>query len=77
MLLINRRKSVEEGQGSLIWNAGMKGFEFVFSKRGRLDLVGGKTKNTFTLLGANALGNKKQLPHLASQSFSKQWTNKK
>jgi hypothetical protein len=30
-----------------------------------------------TLLGAKALGEKKQLPELADQSFSKQWTNKK
>lgn len=77
MLLVNRRKAVEEGQGGFVWNAGMKAFEYVFSKRSRLDLAGGKTKNTFALLGGDALGDKKQLPHLASQSFSKQWTNKK
>ena len=77
MLLVNRRDAVRAGAGGFIWNSGMKGFEFAFSKRSRLDLMGGKTKNTFALLGANALGDKKQIPKLADQSFSKQWTTKK
>ncbi|HZL11120.1 MAG TPA: lactate utilization protein B [Prolixibacteraceae bacterium] len=77
MLLINRRDAVRAGAGGFIWNQGMKAYEFAFSKRSRLDLPGGKTKNTFALLGANALGEKKQLPKLADQSFSKQWTTKK
>jgi len=77
MLLVNRRKAVEGGSGGFAWNSGMKAFEYAFSKRSRLDFVGGKTKNTFALLGANALGTKKQIPKLADQSFSKQWTTKK
>ena len=77
MLLINRRDAVRAGAGGFIWNQGMKGFEFAFSKRSRLDMVGGKTKNTLTLLNANAMGENKQLPKLAGQSFSKQWTTKK
>lgn len=77
MLLVNRRKAVENGSGGFAWNNGMKAFEYAFSKRSRIDFVGGKTKNTFALLGANALGAKKQIPKLADQSFSKQWTTKK
>ena len=77
MLLINRRDTVRAGAGGFIWNSGMKAFEFAFSKRKRLDLVNGKTKNTFTLLGADMLGDKKKIPKLADQSFSKQWTTKK
>ena len=77
MLLINRRDAIRAGAGGFIWNQGMKGYEFAFSKRSRLDLLGGKTKNTFALLGAGALGDKKQIPKLANQSFSKQWTTKK
>lgn len=77
MLLVNRRKAVESGSGGIVWNSGMKAFEYAFSKRSRLDFVGGKTKNTFALLGANALGAKKQIPKLADQSFSKQWKTKK
>ena len=55
MLLINRRDAVKAGYGGLIWNQGMKGFAYAFSKRSRLDFMGGKTKNTFALLGTNAL----------------------
>jgi len=77
MLLINRRNAVRAGTGGFLWNSGMKGYEFTFSKRSRLDFLGGSSKNTFTLLGANALGKKKQLPKMADQSFSKQWTTKK
>lgn len=77
MLLINRRDAVRAGAGGFLWNSGMKGYEFAFSKRSRLDFLGGISKNTFTLLGANALGKKKQLPKIADQSFSKQWTTKK
>jgi len=77
MLLINRRDAVRAGAGGFTWNSGMKAFEFALSKRSRLDLLSGKMKNTFAQLGANALGDRKQLPKLADQSFSKQWTTKK
>ncbi len=75
-LLINRRDAVRAGAGGFIWNQGMKVYEFAFSKRSRMDFLGGKTKNVFSLFSANALGEKKQIPKLAKQSFSKQWTNK-
>lgn len=77
MLLINRRDAVKAGAGGFLWNQGMKAYQFAFSKRSRLDLPGGKTKNTFALLSAGILGDKKQLPRLADRSFSKQWTTKK
>jgi L-lactate dehydrogenase complex protein LldF len=77
MLLINRRDAVRAGAGGWIWNSGMKTYEFAFSKRSRLDLAGGLSKNRIASLAANAMGKKKQLPIMASQSFSKQWTNKK
>jgi len=77
MLLINRRDAVREGDGGFLWNQGMKAYEYAFAKRSRLDLVGGKIKNTFAHLSADALGDKKQIPKMADNSFSKQWTNKK
>ncbi len=77
MLLINRRDAVRAGYGGFTWNKGMKAFEYAFSKRSRLDLMGGKTKNTFALFGTKALGEQKQIPKLADQSFSKQWTSNK
>jgi L-lactate dehydrogenase complex protein LldF len=76
-LLINRRDAVRAGEGGFFWNTGMKGFDYAFSKRNRLDLLGGKTKNKLALLGKNALGVNKQIPKLADQSFSTQWNNKK
>jgi len=77
MLLINRRDAVRAGDGTFLWNQGMKAYQFAFAKRSRLDFLGGKTKNKLALFGANSLGDQKQLPKLADQSFSKQWTNKK
>lgn len=77
MLLINRRDAVKAGAGGFMWNQGMKAYAYAFSKRSRLDLLGGKTKNMFALLGANAMGEKKQIPPMAEKSFSKQWTTKK
>lgn len=77
MLLINRRNSVNAGYGGFIWNKGMKAFEFAFSRRNRLDLLNGGTKNTLALLGSKALGENKKIPTLAGKSFSKQWINKK
>ena len=77
MLLINRRDAVRAGAGGFLWNKGMKAYEYAFAKRSRLDLMGGKVKNMVAKIGANALGDKKQLPQLADKSFSKQWTTKK
>ena len=77
MLLINRRDAVRAGDGTFLWNQGMKAYQFAFAKRSRLDFLGGKTKNKLASFGANSLGDQKQLPKLADQSFSKQWTNKK
>jgi L-lactate dehydrogenase complex protein LldF len=77
MLLINRRNAVRAGFSGFSWNRGMKAFEYGFSKRRRLDLVNGKVKNKLAVLGANILGEKKQLPKLADESFSKKWTTNK
>jgi L-lactate dehydrogenase complex protein LldF len=77
MLLINRRDAVRAGDGAFLWNQGMKAYQYAFAKRSRLDFLGGKTKNKLASFGANSLGDQKQLPKLADQSFSKQWTNKK
>ncbi len=73
LLLYNRRDAVEQGNGSFIWNKGMQAYAFAFSKRSRLDAVGGKLKNTFGAFGKNALGEQKQMPEFAEESFSKQW----
>lgn len=76
LLLYNRRDAVEQGNGGFLWNQGMKAYQYAFSKRSRLDLVGGKMKNSLTGLGKNALGDQKQVPHFAEKSFSQQWKAK-
>ncbi|WP_163715425.1 lactate utilization protein B [Mangrovibacterium lignilyticum] len=73
LLLYNRRDAVDQGNGSFAWDKGMKAYEFAFSKRSRLDAVGGKVKNALSGLGKNALGDQKQLPKFADKSFSQQW----
>jgi len=75
LLLLNRRDSVEEG-GDFVWNEGMKAFEFIFSKRSRLDAVNGRFKNRALALGKNVLGRQKAVPKAADRSFSKQWKSK-
>ena len=76
MLLYNRRDAVEQGHAGWMWNSGMKAFEYAFKKRQRLDMVGGKTKNALAVFGKDGLGDKKEIPHFADKSFSKQWKNK-
>ena len=73
LLLYNRRDAVRQNYGNVLWNWGMKAYEYAFSKRKRLDIIGGFAKNKVCLLGYNALGDKKQIPKFASLSFSKQW----
>lgn len=75
LLLLNRRDAVESG-GDLLWNAGMKGFQYAFSKRSRLDHFSGKIKNKALSIGKNALGKDKSVPVVAEQSFSQQWKTK-
>jgi L-lactate dehydrogenase complex protein LldF len=76
LLLRNRRDTVEKG-GDVVWNMGMHSFEYVFSKRKRLDKVGGGMKNAALSLAGNMLGQQKSVPRVAGQSFSKQWKSKK
>jgi len=71
LLLLNRKKSVEEKHGSWSWNAGMKAYEFAFNKRKHLDAVNGNVKNGFIYLNKNVLGKGKQFPSFAKYSFSK------
>lgn len=76
LLLLNRRDAVKQGNGSFVWDTGMKAFEFAFSKRSRLDALGGRMKNRLAGMGKSALGDKKQVPRFADKSFSQQWKEK-
>ena len=76
LLLRNRRDAVEKG-GDVVWNLGMQSFEYVFSKRKRLDRLGGRMKNAALSLTKNVMGPQKSVPRMAGQSFSKQWKSNK
>ncbi len=71
LLLLNRRKSVEQRLEPIFWNMGMKGYEWAFKKRNNLDMVGGKTKNILLKLSSQILGPDKKVPRVAAKSFSK------
>ncbi len=78
MLLLNRKKSIEQNHGGAMWNAGMKGYKWAFGKRKKLDMFDGKLKNTMLKLNKNVLGQQKEFPPVARHSFSEIWsTNKK
>ncbi|MCY1721890.1 lactate utilization protein B [Prolixibacteraceae bacterium Z1-6] len=72
LLLQNRRKSVQQNNGSFGWNAGMKAYEWAFKKRKNLDKVNGKVKNTLAKVNKNVLGKEKEFPAFSEYSYSKQ-----
>jgi L-lactate dehydrogenase complex protein LldF len=73
LLLLNRKKSVEQNLGSFGWNAGMKAYERAFRNRKILDMVNGTFKNTLIKANKNVLGKQKEFPEFAKNSFSKSW----
>ncbi|WP_423129852.1 LutB/LldF family L-lactate oxidation iron-sulfur protein [Gaoshiqia sp. Z1-71] len=77
LLLFNRRDAVNQGNGGLMWNMGMKAYEYAFMKRSRLDALSGDMKNKLKIFGKNTLGEHKELPEFAEKSFSQQWKLKK
>lgn len=72
LMLLNRKKSIEQNQGSFIWNTGMKAYEWGFKKRKNMDRVNGSVKNMFVKTHRNILGKQKKFPVFAKLSFSKQ-----
>ncbi len=73
LLLLNRKKSVEQNMGTFGWNAGMKAYEWAFKNRKILDAVDGTFKNTFLKANKNVLGKQKEFPAFGKNSFSKTW----
>ncbi len=73
LLLLNRKISVEQNQGSMSWNLGMKAYEWAFNKRKNLDVLGGTFKNQLVKVNKNVLGTEKEFPTFAKDSFSKTW----
>ena len=73
LLLLNRKKSVEQNLGTFGWNSGMKAYEWAFRNRKNLDLVNGIIKNQLVKTNKNVLGTEKEFPVFAKNSFSKAW----
>ncbi|WP_340111945.1 lactate utilization protein B [Maribellus mangrovi] len=73
LLLLNRKKSIEQHRGSFSWNTGMKVYQWAFKKRKNLDLVNGNVKNALLKTNKNILGKEKELPPVAHHSFSTEW----
>ncbi len=73
LLLLNRRRKVEEAGESIGWNLGMKAYGYVFSSRKRLDLINGRIKRRLFKLAGSPLGNQKEMPPFAPHSFSHSW----
>jgi len=73
LLLLNRKKGVEQNQEDLTWKTGMKAYEWAFKKRRNLDFVNGKLKNKLLKNKESILGEKKEFPTFAKNSFSKDW----
>ncbi len=72
LLLLNRKKCVDQKQDPIIWNTGMKAYEWAFKKRKNLDRFNGKLKNKVAKVTKSALGKEKEFPAFAEQSYSKQ-----
>jgi L-lactate dehydrogenase complex protein LldF len=75
LLLLNRRRKVEEAGESIGWNLGMKAYGYVFSRRKRLDLISGRIKRRLIKLAGSPLGSQKEMPPFAPHSFSQSWKN--
>jgi len=71
LLLLNRKKGVEQNLENTSWKIGMKAYEWAFKKRSNLDFVNGNIKNTLVKANKNSLGNKKEFPAFTRNSFSK------
>ncbi|MEN8115664.1 MAG: LUD domain-containing protein [Bacteroidota bacterium] len=71
LLLLNRKKSVEQNQDNFVWNSGMKTYEWAFKERKNLDIVGGSVKNRLIKTNKNVLGKEKETPVFANRSYSK------
>ncbi len=71
LLLLNRKKSVEQGYDHFTMNLGMKAYAYAFKKRKNLDTLNGKVKNRIMKLNPRPLGKQKEFPSFAPKSFSK------
>ena len=78
LLILNRKKFVERYGDKWIWEKGMKFYEYLMDDRKHLDMVGGGVKNfVVQTFGKNSLGDKKEPPEFAKESFAESWVKNK
>ena len=74
MLLLNRRDAVNDGMVTETERLGWAGWKKAMLSRNLVDFFGGKMKNfALKLLFRKAWGSKREIPHIADQSFTKIW----
>jgi L-lactate dehydrogenase complex protein LldF len=73
LLLLNRKKAVEQNMTDIGWNAGIKAMGWALKKRRNLDLVNGNVKNKLAKLNPSVLGIEKEFPQFAKHSFGEIW----
>lgn len=77
MLLLNRRDSVKSGLNPGTESIGWKGWKMAMMKRKMMDMMGGKWKTLLLkTFFKKSWGKHRDLPAVAKDSFSKQWTER-
>ena len=77
MLLLNRRDAVKDGAVTTKERWGWKFWTTGMLKRKMMDFFSGKTKNFFMrMFFKKTWGHHKEMPVVASKSFSQQWQEK-
>lgn len=73
LLLLNRRRMVEEFGSEAVWDAGMKAFGYVFGKRKRLNFFKGRMKRRMMKMAGRPFGKMKDNPRFSRRSFNEEW----
>ena len=77
MLLLNRKKLVEEGHRGSVEKTFFKYYKRFMLKRKRLERVGASWKNrAMKSVGSRAWGDRRMPPVFARESFNKRWRNR-
>lgn len=77
MLLLNRRDAVKSGLNPGSESIGWKGWKMGMMKRKMMDMLGGRWKTFFLkTFFRKSWGKHRDLPPVAKDSFSKQWTHR-
>jgi len=77
LLLLNRKKLVENGHSGIVENVGMKYYQKYMLKRSKLERIGSGLKNWgMKSFGKNVWGPRRDPLNFSSESFAKRWMKK-